>query len=670
MTGITFKGFRGKKPRTDARLLPDNQGTEALNLKITSGRIDPINGLGLVHTSLAAAIKTMYRYRFGVATDNWLVWANDVVDVAKSTTSQDALGRFYFTGDGEPRMSTYAAAISGGGPYPAGWFVLGVVPPKTAATLAVVGGAGPTEARAYVYTFVTPLGEESAPSPAVLVTGNTTGGASWNLSVMDVAPPNSGTISAAAYSAGFVTVTLDTVFGLRAYEEITFAAVAGMTDLNGTFPIVSVDTALNKVVVALTTAQTYSAAADTWTRVAPHNTTGMTKRIYRTVGTNTDYKFVAEIAVATTTYADTIAATALGSGIDSLDNDLPPKNGHSIINLANSTLAMIAGNELCISDFGKPYAWPTANRYAFAGNGVALAAAGNTALVLTDGFPIAFDASSPDSASPNKIETLAPCVAKRGAVDVGSGVIYPSFDGLYILTPGGVNKVTQSLYRHDEWPDTMPATFKAAVWDGQYMAMHDTAVVDEDRILVLDVNEPDGVTEMGLQVDAIYANPYDGLLYMAVGNKIYQWDGDANNRLLAFWQSREMQIGKPTNFVWAQVHARYSDIVPVDTSQIAANTALMANADNADGAIGAGGILSYAIAGSAIVPVDPVTARTVQFTLLVNGVPVFTKNLTSSKAFRLPAGFKSEIQAIQISSNVPVYSASLATSIEELKAIS
>ena len=670
MTNITFKGFRGKKPRTDDRLLPDNQATEALNLNVTSGRIDPISGPGPVHTSLAAAITTMYRYRFGEV-DNWLVWASDVVDVAKSTTAQDALGRFYYTGDGEPRMSTYALAISGGGPYPDAWYVLGVVPPVTPVGGSVAGGTVPTESRAYVYTFVTALGEESAPSPPFVITGNING--TWNLTSMDTAPPNDGTISAAVAdtpSAGFVTVTLDTVRGLRALEEVVFSGVGGMTDLNGTFPLVSVDTATNQVVVELATAQVYSAGTDAWDRVAPHNVTGMKKRIYRTVGTNTDYKFVAEIAVATTTYADTVALTALGSAIETLDSDIPPKNGHSIINLPNGALAMLAGNQLCLSEVYKPYSWPQDNRYAFAGQGVALAAAGNAVIVLTDGVPFVADATAPDAASLVKIETGAPCIAKRGVVDVDTGALYPSHDGLWLVTPGGASKVTQALYRHPEWQETMPESFKATVWDGQYIAMHDTAVEDQDRILFFDANEPDGITEFNLQVDAVYTNPYDGLLYVAIANKIYKWAGDDANRLLAFWQSRTLQIGKPVKFVWAQVHARFSDIVPVDTTQLDANIALMSNVDDVNGALGSMPINKYAINASGIVPVPTVTPRVVQLTQLVDGVPVWTKNVTTAKAFRLGYDRKAEVQALQISTNVPVYSISIAETIEELKAVS
>ena len=63
------------------------------------------------------------------------------------------------------------------------------------------------------------------------------------------------------------------------------------------------------------------------------------KRICRTVGTGADYKFVAEIPAATTTYSDTISATALGESIPSLFMLPPPKNGHSVLALANGAHA-------------------------------------------------------------------------------------------------------------------------------------------------------------------------------------------------------------------------------------------------------------------------------------------------------------------------------------------
>jgi hypothetical protein len=497
MATINVKAIRGKVPRVSERLLQGNFATEALNCKLTSGRLDPLRGLSLVHTSLASSIATMYRYRFG-ALDNWLVWKRPV-DVVKSPTAQEALGRFYFTGDGEPRMSAFVPAIAGGGPFPAAWYVLGVYVPTVAPTLGHTGGAAANEDRAYAFAFVTAMGEEGGLSPATVHTAPSDA-TSWDLSALEAVPPNSGTISnAATVASGVVEVTLDTVRGLAVYEEITFSGVAGMTSLNGTFQITSVNTSTNKVRVALTTAQIYSAAADAWTRTAPHNTTAMKRRIYRSVGTNPDWKMVVEQDAALTTFTDNIASTALGNGPTvALDSLPPPKNGHSIVELANGALALVAGNELCMTEQYKPHSWPLSNRYAFAGLGVALSAAGNSLIVLTDGFPVLATATVPEAASLAKMEkTYAPCISKAGVVDTGDGCLFPSHEGLWYATPGGAMKITEPTYRKDEWQALKPATFKAAFFDGCYYAMHDAADGDlQGRIWVLDTSQADSVSEV------------------------------------------------------------------------------------------------------------------------------------------------------------------------------
>lgn len=669
MTGIAITAFRGAVPRTSDRLLQPNQATQALNCKITSGRLDPLKGLGLVHTSdIEGVIATMYRYRH-LGVDNWLVW-DRVVDVTRSPVAQDSLGRFFYTGDGEPRMSTYADAITGGGPYPTGFYVLGVTPPVTAMAITVVGGAAADESRGYVYTFVTRYAEESGPSPATLKTGKPDG--SWNITLMDAAPPNSGTVSNAVAntpSAGFVTVTQDSTFGLVAGEFVTYAGVVGMTSLNGKHKVVSVSGA--NAVVALATAQVYAAGADTWARVAPHNTTGMVKRIYRTIGTNTDYKFVAEIPVANTTYNDTIpsATVSLNNGISTLDTLVPLKNLHSLVLLANGALAGAAGNQLCLSEAGKPYSWPLAFRYTIPFNIIALVPAGNSVIIMTDGFPYGADTTVPEAATPFKIpgDTFSPCVSKQGVVDIGSGAVYPSRDGLYVATTGGARNITELLYTEEEWRKLQPATFKAAFYDSRYYAMHDSPGAELSAMFMLHTKEPDSTVAFSERVDAIYTNPWDSRLYVAKANLVYQWDEDDNNRYLTYWQSKENQLGRPVNLSVAQVHARYSDIRPVNNSILDVNTALLADVNNVNGEIACAEVGVYEIAGSALLPVPAETPGSVQFTLLRDGVPVYTKQVTSSDAFLLPGDEKSDVYGVQIASSIPVYSVNMAQGMAELK---
>lgn len=664
MTALHVKPFRGKVPRTDSRLIGPNHAFEAVNCKITSGRLDPIKGLALVHTSVAASIATMYRYK-NLSLDYWLTWTTPV-DVVRSPTAQDAFNRLFYTGDGEPRMTTFTDAISGAGPYPTAFYTLGVYIPAVAATLAVVGGVAPVETRSYVYTFRTQYAEESGPSLPVIVSGNVNG--SWNLSAMELAPPNNGTVTGAVtLSPGVVEVTLNTARGLSVFEQVTFAGAAGMTSLNAMFPLLSVNLTTNKVTVALTTAQTYTSGG-TWARRAPHNTTGMTRVIYRTVGLNTDYKRVAEIPATQATYNDTIAATALGETLQ-LVAEPPPKNMHSLGVLANGALFGLAGNQVCLSEQYKPYSWPVDNRYTFAGAGIAAFAAGNSVIVLTDGNPVVVTATVPEAASVARLPTYAPCVSKAGAVDVGGGCLYPSHDGLYLATPSDAKNMTDGLYRFDEWQAIVPTSFKAAFFDQRYYASHGQSNGDAARILVLDLAEPDSVTEVDERVAVLYANPIDGRLYAAQENKVFQWDADDANRYRIFWRGRDNQLGTPVNFSCAQVHANYGEIAPIDSTILNANLALLSSADRIMGALGSTEFGVYPMGASNLLDVQASTARTVQFALYKDGAIVFSKDLVSSEPFRLPGSFKSDLYSMSLTASIQIYSASMAQGVRELQQV-
>lgn len=665
MASINIKAFRGQVPRISDRLLQPNQAKRAFNCKLTSGRLDPLAGLGLVF-STSSLIKTVYRYRVfknNVFEDNWLTWSSDV-DVVPSPVANDLQGKFYFSGELiEPRMSTYAVAINTT-PYPTAWYSLGTAAPATAPSVIVVGGSSHLESRSYVYTYVTALGEESPPSPpSTLLSGHVNG--SWDLSGIQTAPPNSGTVSAVTnLSNGRVRVTLNTVFGIAEYDTLTLAGVVGMTDLNASFRVLAVDAVNSRIEVALDTAQTYTSGG-TWTRNAPYNTSGMVKRIYRTVGTGGDFLFVAEIPVATTTYSDTTAADSLGEVLPTAASLPPPKNLISLISLPNGCLVGISGNELCFSEPYIPYSWPLANRYSFSGRGVAAVSAGNSVIVLTDTFPILFTGSDPEAMSPSVMETYAPCVTKRGVVNVGGAAVYPSFDGLWLVSLSNVTSLTTKLYREDEWSKLSPSTFDAGFHDGRYYASYSTS--EYDRIFVMDIGEPDGTIEVVDHVDCFYRNELDGKLYASKGEDLYEWDSDTGKPYESDWLSATSQLGKLSNFSVAQVHADYAAIVPVDTTQLAANEALIAaGADAVAGHLDGLELLATEINGSSLIPIDLDVNKKVQFTIYSNGNPVYTQNVSSSTPFRLPAGYLSEVFAIGLTASVGVFSATVAESVQEL----
>lgn len=518
--------------------------------------------------------------------------------------------------------------------------------------------------RSYAYTFVTTFGEESPPSPpSDLTTGSDNG--TWTLSGLQTAPPNSGTVTGATLvGTETVRVTLNTVFGLAQYDTITISGVGGMTDLNGTFRIQAINTATNTVDVPLATAQTFSSSG-AWARTSNLNTTGMIKRIYRTVGTSGTFLYVGEVPVATTTFVDSVTAENLGEALPTADSSPPPKNLTSLISLPNGCLAGVAGNELCFSDPYMPYSWPIRNRYAFTGVGVVAVAAGNSVIVLTETFPILYTGSDPQAMSGSTLETYAPCVSKRGAVDLGGSVIYPSFDGLWVVSPGSVERITSKLYTEQEWALLNPSSFVSEVHDGHYYAAYTNDTVR--KVLLLNLVEPDSVTEVTETPDVLYRNGYDGKLYVSKANVLYEWDSNPGTTYESEWTSATMQLPTPSCFSVAQIHADFGAIVPVNNTQLAENEALIAaGADAVSGDLNSSELLTYEVNGSALVSVEEVIEKKVQFTLYVKNVPVFTKNVTSSTPFRLPSGYKTEVYNVGLNTSVNVYSVSVATSVAEL----
>jgi hypothetical protein len=669
MAALTFKGFRGNVARMSERLQSPNFAHVARNIRITSGRLDSLRGPVVRHTSLLDSIRTIWRYRHFTGptsfVDYWVPFTEDV-DVVLSPLSNDDDGRFFWTSDEyEPRYSSFALAIQSQ-PYPTQFYALGIPSPTTAPTLTAPALGATNELRAYAFTFATADGQESGTSPAsAVLNGNISG--TWALSNIQTAPPNTGTVTGAVTaSLGRVRLTLDTVFGLEVGNTLTVSGIVGMTDANKSHRLLAVNKSGNTVDVALSTAQTYTSGG-AWARNAPIDTTGMVKRIYRQAGTDKSFFFVAEIPVATTTYNDTVAGSALGELIESATTLPPPATLRCLVSLPNGCLCGIAGNEVCFSDPYKPYSWPASNRYSFSGRGVALVPAGTSVIVLTDGFPILVSGTDPESMSPSTMETYAPCVSKRGVVNVGGGALYPSSDGLWLAAPGAVQKRTANLYRQVEWDALGPTTFVAAFHEGQYYASHQGPGDFKPKLLVLDISEMDSAVSVDEAVTALYRNDYDGRLYIAKGNQVLEFDASDVNKYIAEWTSVEVQLDQPRNFSVAQVHAKYDQIVKFDDSVLLANRALIAQGPDAVNGHSAGfEILSLEVCGSNLRRYMTGTERKVQFNLFDGDRVVYSTVVTSMRPFKLPAGFKIEVLRVGINASIPVYSATIAQSTAEL----
>ena len=119
MAAIKLKKFLGTAPKVSSELLPDGAGQTAYNLQLYSGDLIPYSEPAVIDSvPRLGTLKTLYALRATPASSlEWLTWLTDV-DIITVSDSSDDEQRFYYTGDGVPKVSNYALATTGSEPYP------------------------------------------------------------------------------------------------------------------------------------------------------------------------------------------------------------------------------------------------------------------------------------------------------------------------------------------------------------------------------------------------------------------------------------------------------------------------------------------------------------------------------------------------------------------------
>jgi hypothetical protein len=295
------------------------------------------------------------------------------------------------------------------------------------------------------------------------------------------------------------------------------------------------------------------------------------KRIYRINVADSgaaDYQLVTELTAATTTYGDTTASASLGALIPSKDYDPPPSDLHSLIVLPNGGMAGASGNRLCFSEPGIPHAWPVGYRLPTDKPIVGLAAVGSLIAVPTTGSSWVASGVDPRSVAMEDLETPYPCASKRGVVDMGYSVLYPSPDGLVAVKPGALPElVTGGILKAEDWRALKPSSIHAYRWKDNYIGFYDTGAVTGGFLI-----DPMGAgfTYLNIYYDSGYTDPVTGELYVNDGQAIHKFDAGA--ALTGKWKSREEIVHRPVNLSCARLVA---DAYPV-TFRLYGNGSLLA----------------------------------------------------------------------------------------------
>lgn len=342
-----------------------------------------------------------------------------------------------------------------------------------------------------------------------------------------------------------------------------------------------------------------------------------TLRVYRTaIGTSgTNYYFVAEIPVSTSTYTDEVLGTDLGEPLPSLSWSMPPDDMEGLIAIPNGFLAGFSGRDIYFSEAYYLHAWPIEYSQSVDYPIVALGQFGQSLVVLTTGSPYMLTGSDPSSMTLQKLDFEQSCLSAKSVSRLGNGVAYSSPDGLAYIGPDGMQILTDNFFTRKEWQTLKPETIIAAQHDGRYYAFFDDGTNKGGFILDPKSNgSPFVFTSQ--YYDGLYNDLRNDALYGVRQGAISKLEGSAS--LLGYtWRSKQFLLPRPQNFRIAQV--------------IAADYASL----------------------------------TVMFYL--DGELKYTATPTSQNPFKLPGGFRGRVLEVEISGTSTVIAAYVAESVEELK---
>ena len=288
-------------------------------------------------------------------------------------------------------------------------------------------------------------------------------------------------------------------------------------------------------------------------------------------------------------FTDDFDVNTLTETVTTEENDIPPEELQGLTVAQNDILVGFFDNQLCFSFPGSPHAWPKDYRLSLDHDIVAVAALSGYILVLTKGHPYQVSGNSPETMVPVAISAEYPCLSKQSVAVMSYGVVWASYAGLVVWSPGkGVSVVSDPIHDWDTWEQLLdPSTVVSHYFEDKYFASFDSRKSGELRpesgregfiFERLDEDEVRYVETQGndYTFSAAWSDPDTGEMYYTQGTQgeMFQWD-DPTNFLGDFnWQSKRFVFNKPTNMGAARVVAIRD--VPATEEQAAArfNTGL------------------------------------------------------------------------------------------------
>lgn len=490
MTRLHYRIRQGIRPMVAEHLLEREAAQIAENVNMESGEIRPWDN-ELLNDNLNERDENVLTIYYYLST-YWFEW-NATVDVVESPVLGDTESRRYYTGDGIPKKTNQDEATTGSGAYPITWFPLQVPIPVHAPTAGSPGAGGSGDARdvSYLWTVKTSWGEEGPPSPASDIVSPTQEQA-VALSAMTL-----------VWQAAQAYVTDSWVIPTSIASHVYKCTVAGTSA--GTEPVFEEYTTIG---------DTFTDGTVTWMVVDKGilYDSGGVKNIYRanTGTTGFQWQLLTTIAMAATTYSDTIADADLEATIlPSLAWDSPPEGLINITFVSGGFFAGSVGKDVYFSEPFQPHSWPD-YRIPLPFTVTAIKSIGNSVIVMTDGNPYIIYGTHPDSMTPKRLPDPRACSSKTGVVEFPGGVLYPSEFGYEVINGTTRQTITKDIFTNKEWADYYPSTMKAAFQNDRLFVFYSSG--DNEGGLIFNFNKGI-VTTLDFYATAIYVDPATEKLY-------------------------------------------------------------------------------------------------------------------------------------------------------------
>ena len=392
------------------------------------------------------------------------------------------------------------------------------------------------------------------------------------------------------------------------------------------------------------------------------------KRIYRLAtgeNGNSDYLFVAEIDGGLTEFTDNRLDVELAESLPSLNWRQPDPGLRHVASLPGGVLAAHTAGGVYLSESYKPYAWPEAHNYTFQGRIQTIAVSQRTLFALTESVVHALTVDDPASAFATTLDGYAPCLSADGTVTSPLGVLFPSSDGLYLVSQGMTSpqNVTDGLISDREWHDLNPSSFFAVFYDTTYLAFY-RRLNGEYGTLMLDFGK-NGQARMRLMDEwgmAIVVVPGGRKIYYAkqIGNTgesgLYEMFGNEDAPYIATWRSKEFVFPTPVNMAAAIVESEGDEIDGGEEEILFWGGAV---GDQMSGEIPFGDEDSDVYPGGT--PISSVLR------VFADGKLRATLYVKPNRFMRLPQGYAARRWEFEITTLKPVKRIAIGTAIEELR---